>query len=74
MASFYIGLYIVRRYYAEKQQKTKKTKTFLNSFLCSDSRVKLPFEGLDYNVVWHKQGGVTNWKMRCLHSSGYRLT
>ena len=27
-----------------------------------------------YDVVWHKRAGVTKWKMRCLHSSGHRLT
>ena len=36
MASYYIfGLYIVRRYYAEKQQQQQR-ETFSISFLCSD--------------------------------------
>ena len=76
MASYYIfGLYIVRRYYAEKQQQQQQNRIILNFFFVFwRFRLKLPFESFDYDVVWHKRAGVTNWKMRCLHSSGYRLT
>ena len=30
MASYYIGLYIVRRYYAEKQQQQQQNRIILN--------------------------------------------
>ena len=75
MASYYIGLYIVRRYYSQSNNN-KKQKTFSVNFLFVfwRFRLKLPFQSFHYDDVWHKRAGVTNWKMRCLHRSGYRLT
>ena len=63
MASYYIGLYIVRRYYAEKQQQQQQQNRIILNFLFVfwRFRLKLPFERFDYDVVWHKRAGVTNW-------------
>ena len=51
MASYYIGLYIVRRYYAEKQQQQQQQNRIILNFLFVfwRFRLKLPFERFGIN-------------------------